>query len=105
MIQVMSVDGNPGATQTLTSSDTSTAFSSSLLTVAGRAAQGAIITVETNPVKIAFGADPVQGAGNLGHILDVGAFIRLSGPDLMENFRYISSIGSAHGKLQVTPLY
>lgn len=105
MIQLMSVDGTPDATQTLTSSDTSTSFSASLLTISGRAAQGAIITTETNPIRIAFDTDPTQGASPVGHLLAVGSYMRLSGEDLMTGFHYISAISGNHGTLQVTPLY
>lgn len=107
MLKVMNYLGTPGDTIKLTSSDTATALSASVITNAGRAMQGMIITVDTNPIKIAFnGVSPVQAATNVGHILAKdSAPLIIQGADLCSTMKYISSTSGNVGYMYLTPLY
>lgn len=105
MIQVIQSDGSPGVSQRLTSTDVAQALSSSILTRVGLACQGFILAVETNPVRIAFGTSPTQGASPVGITLNAGDSVQLMGEDLVSTFRYISASAGVAGVLQILPLY
>jgi hypothetical protein len=66
-----------------------------------------MITVETNDVKIALGGEsPVQGAGNLGHLLKKEQLpMYVVGEDACASFVHISAENGAHGKIMMTPFY
>lgn len=105
-LKMIQFDGSPGVTTTLTSSDTAQSLSAAILTVSGRTCKGMIMTIETNPVRIAFGAAPTQGSTpDLGHVLDVGSTARFYGEDIASDFQYISANAGNAGYIQLTPLY
>ena len=106
MIRVLSQYGRAGITFLLTSSNTATAFTSLVLEDGGKLLCAIMLQVVTNPVKLAFGATPVQGAGNLGHIIAKDeAPIFLTGETLLDGLLYISSTNGNHGVMIITPFY
>ncbi len=106
-LKMIQFDGTPEETVTLTSSDVAQALSASILSNAGRTCKGMLITVETNPVRIALGgATPTQGSTpDLGHVLDVGSTARFYGEMMAAGFKYISANSGNAGYIQLTPLY
>lgn len=107
MIKTMPFYGVPGDTIRLASTDVSTALAAGVLTNAGRAMQGMIITVDSNSVRIAFNdIAPTQGATGVGHtILKDQAPVVIMGADLCSTMHYISAANGSSGGLQITPLY
>ena len=97
-------DGTPGPTYTVTASNTATGISASVLTYLGVTAKGAIITVETYGIRIAFGGTTPTIAG-LGHYIEAGGGLRIYGSTAMANFKYINYVTSNNAVLQITPLY
>lgn len=106
MIKTMSFFGVPGDTYRVASTDAAQSVSSSVLEDAGRTLQGLMLTADTNPVRLAFGTAPTQGASGIGHTLQVTAVpLFLFGADLCEDMQFISATASTAGGLQITPLY
>lgn len=106
MIKTMNFMGVPGSTYRTASTDAAQSVSSSVLEDAGRALQALMITCDTNPVRIAFGVAPTQGASGIGHTLQVTADpLFIFGSDLCEDLKFISATNSTAGGLQLTPLY
>ncbi len=106
MLKVMLSNGLMGDTIRLVTTDVATKLSASVLTVAGRVCKGAIITIETASVRIAFGTTtPTQGASGVGHELYAGDSWELYGEDSMADFTYISSANGVPAVIQLTPLY
>lgn len=91
-------------TKRIASTDTAAGFDGADLTDANYGiVRSALITVETNAVRIAFGGTaPTQGASAVGHVLAAGESIFLDGPEDVRSFQFISAVGGAHGVLQVT---
>jgi hypothetical protein len=105
-LKFIQFEGTPDDTLRLVGSDAAQALSSTVLTVAGRTCKGAIITVEDNPIRIAFGgATPTQGASSLGHLLNVGDVMRVYGEGMMQDFKYINANNGNNSVMQLTPLY
>jgi hypothetical protein len=106
MIRVLSQYGRAGTTFALTSTNTATAFTSAVLEDGGRQLCAIILQVITNNVKLAFGTSPIQGAGNLGHLIPKDQLpIYFIGETLLENLKYISAESGAHGVMMITPFY
>uniref|UniRef100_A0A6H1ZHY6 Uncharacterized protein n=1 Tax=viral metagenome TaxID=1070528 RepID=A0A6H1ZHY6_9ZZZZ len=104
MKNIFSMDGVPGTTFTMTSTNASQALTAaSLLSANGNRAIAALITCETNDVKFVFGATPVSSG--LGHVLGIGASIMINNSAGLKSFRFISSTADAHGVLQITPFF
>jgi hypothetical protein len=97
-------DGTPGLTYKVTASDTSTGISASVLTYLGVTAKGAIITVETYGIRIAFGGTTPTQAGT-GHYIEAGGGLRIYGNSALTNFKYINYANGNNAVLQITPLY
>jgi hypothetical protein len=97
-------DGTPGPTYTVTASNTVAGISASVLTYLGVTAKGAIITVETYGIRIAFGGTTPTIAG-LGHYIEAGGGLRIYGSTALANFKYINYVTSNNAVLQITPLY
>lgn len=66
-------------------------------------ANHALVDIETNDIRYAFGADPV--AGGLGHLKADPVQIELIGPDSVQDFRFVSNIANTHGVINVTTGY
>jgi len=99
MKYVISLVGRAGTTQSKASTDTA-----QLLTDAVTIPNGcisAVITCETNNVRIAFGTNPTQAG--LGHLLYVGQSYKIGNPQAVRDFRFISAANGVHGLIQVTP--
>lgn len=105
MLRTVQIDGRPGDTARYTASDTATALPDAVLTNSGAECVGLLITVETYPVRIAFGVDPTQGVGSVGHLLQVGDVYKVAGNDLAAELQYINANNGANGVLQITPFY
>lgn len=106
MIKTMPFLGVPGDSYRVASTDAAQSVSSSVLEDAGRTLQGLILSVDTNPVRIAFSTAPTQGASGIGHTLQKDQDpIILHGANLCEDLQFISATASTHGGLQITPLY
>ena len=67
---------------------------------------GAMITVETQPIRFGFGITPTNDAGTaLGHVMvadTVNNPLYLRSNKEVEDFRFISKVGGSHGVLHVT---
>lgn len=105
MLKVLSFDGRAYQTTRIACSDTATALPSALLTVAGYTAKGAIITVETASIRLAFGIDPTAGVTGLGHMLRAGDTFRLYGESMVSQVKHINYTVGVNGVIQVTILY
>ena len=104
MNTVTQFSGHVGTTVKYTSTDTSQA----LTLVAG--CIGAMITLETEPIRYGYGITPTNDAGTaLGHVMlpaDTADTpfqpLHLRSGREVTNFRFISKVGAAHGVLHVT---
>jgi len=105
MIKTMPFMGVPGTTYRVASTDAAQTIAASIITSTGRTLQGVILSVDTNPVRIAFGT-PTQGTTGTGHTLQKDQDpIILHGADLCDDLQFISATASTAGGLQITPLY
>ena len=96
-----------GLTQKLASSDVAQALpasvtqSSQLRIGVSVLAVSALITVEGNSIRYAFGGAAPTQAG-LGHLLIAGASLKLDNPDDIASFQFISATAGQAAVLQVT---
>jgi hypothetical protein len=97
-------DGTPGPTTRIAASNTAASLSSSLLTVSGVSTRGAIISVESYGVRVAFGGT-TPASGVTGHYIEAGGSIRVYGLTAMQGFKYVNDVSGNNAILQVTPLY
>jgi hypothetical protein len=67
----------------------------------GKNVVGLLITCETNPIRFSWGADPTQAG--LGHVLAVGASLKLTNHKQIIDFRFINQNNGSNAILQVTP--
>jgi len=106
-MRTFSTMGTMGVTTRIATTDSSAAITSTLLydSATSRHAGAATITVETKNVRIAFGADPTQGASGLGHLLYPGDSWRIVGRENLEDFRIISATNAQAGAYQITVEY
>lgn len=102
-IQTTIFSGKAGTTFEQASTDTSQALTAASIKVGGKNAQGAIITVEDNTIRYAFGTAPTQAG--LGHSAAAGTKIVLDSSSLVHAFRFISAVAATPGSLQVTPIF
>lgn len=65
-------------------------------------ASSAFITVETYPIRYAFGIAPTQGVNGLGHVLAAGQSIILDNPDDILNFQFINATNGQTAVLQTS---
>jgi len=78
----------------------------SLKNASGKVVTSAIITCETNAVRISFVAAADQtGGSEVGHVLQVGSSFLVSGAQNIINLRYINETNGSNGVMQVTPRY
>jgi hypothetical protein len=99
--------GEPDDTFVMTSTDAAQALAAAVLTVGGRSCKAVMVTVESNPVKFAFGgATPVFGAGLLGHVVQKDAApVFFVGTSMIATLKFVSAATGAAGKVQFTPFY
>jgi len=60
-----------------------------------------LITVETNDIRFAWGADPTQVG--LGHVLSAGQSLKLTNHKQIIDFRFINKTNGSNAILQITP--
>jgi hypothetical protein len=96
------VQGSPGPTTSVSSTDSAQNFSTSLIKNGNFYADGILITCETNSIRFALGGAVPTQAG-LGHILASGGSIRLTGKAQISSFQFISQSSGQAATLQVTP--
>jgi len=94
-----------GTTMTVTSSDTAQSLPPSATEDFADAginelATGALITVETFPVRIAWRIDPTS---TFGHLLSVGDSIRVKDRNNLLRLRFINGTVGSNGVLMITP--
>jgi len=106
----MITNGIPGVTQRIASSDTSQRLSTiATLTLTAdttKTCTGVLITVETNPIRIAFSTAAVQTVGSeVGHPVGSGSSYFISGGNEAINAYFINQTNGSNGILQVTPYF
>lgn len=96
-----------GPTFRVASSDTAQTITSTYITdPEGFQAVRALVTVESNNVRIAFGGTvPTQGATPVGHVVSAGQTLIIDNPTDLATFRFINATASSNGVLQITPGY
>jgi hypothetical protein len=98
-----SVTGTPSATFRLASTnDVQRLTAAKLVTAGGKRSKRAVVAVETNSVRVAWGTDPTQGAGSVGVTLNNGDVLTLESPAAVEGMRFLSAVAGTHGVLQVS---
>jgi len=100
-----SMDGIPGETFTMNSTDAAQLLTAAgLLSSNGNRALGVLITCETKDIKFCLGgATPVSGG--LGHVLAVGQSLSLNSGPAVKLFKFISSTAGQAGVLMITPFF
>ena len=105
MKATMSMDGATDATEKVSSTNTAqlliTALAASL--DPGRSIQGALVTVETNDIRFAFGVAPTTAG--MGHILTAGQSIMLRGGQSVRKFQFVSKTADSAGVVHITVYY
>jgi hypothetical protein len=110
-MKVTEINGYPGTTRSVTSSNTAQALTSSYITngtlTSQKEAIGLVVTCETNDVRVTWcGTAPTTSSGTaFGHILTVGQSLRINNPEAIKNFKYVSKTAGSHGVLHYTPEY
>lgn len=98
-----SVTGTPSTTFRMASTNAVQRLTAAkLVTEAGKRCTRAVVAVETNSVRVSWGADPTQGAGSLGVTLNSGDVLTLESPAAVEGMRFLSAAAGTHGVLQVS---
>lgn len=98
-----SVAGTPSTTFRMASTNAAQRLTAAnLVTAAGKRCKRAVVAVETNSVRVAWGTDPTQGAGSVGVTLNNGDVLTLESPAAVEGLRFISAVSGTHGVLQVS---
>lgn len=103
MYTVRTLDGDAGTTQSIASTNTAQSLAAAMIKdVTLGKANGAIITIETAPIRYTFNATPTQAG--LGHIAEADTIIILNSSQMVHNFKFISHTADTHATLQVTPV-
>ncbi len=93
-------------TYKVASTDAVQAIAAAKHTVSDQSATSAIISFETDEIRVGFGVDPTQNAGTgLGHQFAAEDVLQLESWDMIRNFRFISADAGAHGSLQITLMW
>ena len=107
MLNVISTRGVPGKTFEMASTDAAQSLTTAnIVGSTGAKCVGALITGNTNDMQYALGGTTVV-QGGVGHLLDVSVAptLWLSSGRAVSSFQFISAVGAAHGKLQITPFF
>ncbi len=107
---IIITNGISGITQRVAATDTvqvlGTAATLTLAANTSKSRIGVLITVETNPIRLAFGADAVQtGGSEVGHVIAAGESFYISNGYEAINASFINMNAQANGILQVTPYF
>jgi len=93
------VNGIPYGPYRITASDSASSISRDYLESFGSRAIGAFITVETNNLRVAFNTNPTT---TVGHLVEAGQSLRLSGSAAVSAFRYINATAGSNCVFQLT---
>jgi hypothetical protein len=105
MQSIITTEGMPGATFTMTSTDNPQALTAiSILGSGGANPIGILITCETNDVRFILGNATVAPDG-LGHVLASGQSIYLASGNAAKTFRFASASAGSAGVLIITPFF
>lgn len=66
---------------------------------------GLLISIATYSLKFCHGSDPVQGAGELGHILVDKQYYVIRHPANAKSFNFINETNGENAVLMLTPYY
>lgn len=70
----------------------------------GKNVTACLITVETNAIRFAWGADPtVDGGTAFGHVLAAGASLKLTNHKQVIDFRFVNKVSASVAIMHVTP--
>ena len=106
MDSVFRIQGFPGTTQQLTSTNAAAGLPAASVTRSDRQAAIAVaVTVEANDLRICYdGSAPTTSTGTaFGHILASGQSLRLENPMAIAAFRFVSKTAGAAAVVHVTP--
>ena len=99
---IASLKGNPDVTTRVAVTDVVQYFAAAIYSKDNHPAVSALITCEENAIRFAFGTDPTQGVGAVGHILYAGQAIQLSNSYAIRQFRFINETAQTDAVLQIT---
>ena len=99
------IDGKPGDTTRVVSTDAAQNLPAGVITVTSKKSRFLLITCEGANIRFTAGAGatPTSGASGTGHILYAGQHIEISHKLAISTFQYISAIAGVPGVLQITP--
>ena len=98
------ITGEPGVTEKATLGDTAALLTSYLTLDSTKEAIGVLLTMETNPVRFAFGGTTPTQAGT-GHMLSPGQSLKLISPTQVSTMMVINHTNGSNAVLQVTLEY
>ena len=98
------ITGEPGVTEKVATTDTAVLLTSLLTMDSSKEAIGVLLTVETNPIRFAFGGTTPAQAG-AGHMLSAGQSLKLISPTQVSSMMVISHTNGSHAALHVTVEY
>jgi hypothetical protein len=98
------ITGEPGVTEKATLGDTAALLTSYLTMDTTKEAIGVLLTVETNPIRFAFGGTTPTQAGT-GHMLSPGQSLKLISPTQVSTMQVINHTNGSNAVLQVTLEY
>jgi len=98
--------GKPAATVRKVAGDTAKSLSdhSISLTSGSKKAVAAVISVETNDLRLAFAATPTQVGNKLGHKYGDGQTVVLMGPEV-DDAKFINDTNGSDAVMQITVLF
>ncbi len=104
-MDVFSVNGTPGGTVRVASSDTSQNLTTAV-TGTIKPPRAVLITVETYDVRISFVNAAVQtGAAEVGHVVSVGSSFWINSTQAYNNIKFINKTNGSNSILQITYFY
>jgi predicted flavoprotein YhiN len=97
-------DGFPNATIRIAVTDVAAEIPAANLTnAAGKRAVSALLTFESNNVRIAFGGSvPTQGANQLGHQIFANQSLRINNSKALSSLQFINDVNAADAFIQAT---
>ena len=98
------ITGEPGVTEKVTLGDTAALLTSYLTMDSSKEAIGVLLTVETNPIRFAFGGTTPTQAGT-GHMISAGQSLKLISQTQVSSMMVINHTNGSNAVLQVTVEY
>lgn len=98
------IDGTPGDTTRLVSTDSAQNLPADIITIGGKKSRFILLTTEEENMRYTIGplATPTQGVSGVGHLLFPGMILELDNQVAIATFQYISAVAGVHGVFQVT---